>query len=191
MSRLRIVPLAFAVSASSLVACSGSGDGTAATGSAQLTGSVAQGSFVPADAIAFIDVVGRSRIVLTDYAGACAEAQNASTKPRSTSISIQLPSAIAGMTYPVDAVHVESGTVVSLDTYNADCTSGPPGGSATGGHVTITDADPSSIRGKFELTFDVVTSTSTENDTITGTFVSPICAGASEAMSAAEHITCR
>jgi hypothetical protein len=191
MSRLRFVPLAFALSASSVVACSGSGDGTAATGSAQLTSPVGQGSFVPADAIAFTNLVGRPEIVLTDYAGACAEAQNAFTKPRSTRISILLPSAVAGMTYPVDAARGESGAYVSLDTHNADCTSGPPAGSGTGGHVTITEADPSAIRGTFELTFDVTTSRSSETDTITGSFVSPICAGAAEAMGAAEHITCQ
>ncbi len=130
-------------------------------------------------------------VVLTDYAGACVEAQAPAVKPRSASVSIQLPGAVAGTTYPVDAVHVESGTVVSFDTNNPDCTSGPPGGYATGGHVTISAASGTSLSGSFELTFDVVTSKGTEPDTISGTFVAPLCAGAFEAMSSAQQITCR
>lgn len=57
--------------------------------------------------------------------------------------------------------------------------------------MPITAASGGSLSGTFELTFDVVTSTSTEKDTITGSFVAPICAGAFEALSFAQHITCQ
>ena len=174
-----------------VLACSSSSSGPSSTGNAQVTGTLGTAPFVPADAIAYGNGGASFRILFTDHAGACAEAQSAVTKGGASSVSIQLPGAVAGTTYPVDAVHVESGTDVSFDTFNPDCTSTSPSGYATGGHVTITTASESSLSGTFELTFDVVTSRSTEKDTITGSFEAPICAGAFEAMSSAQHITCR
>jgi len=176
-----------------LLACSSSSSGSPSTGNAQITGTLGSPTpFAPADAIAYRGNTGASyRIELTDYAGACAAAKSAVTKGGASTVSILLPNVVAGTTYPIDAVHAESGTNVSFDTHNPDCTSGPPGGPATGGHVTITAANETSFSGTFELTFDVTTSKSTEKDTITGSFVAPICAGAFEAMGSAQHITCQ
>jgi hypothetical protein len=127
-----------------ILACSSSSSGPASTGNAQVRSTFGAKSFVPADAISY-----GHEILLTDYAGACAEAKSAATKPGAATVSILLPGAVAGTSYSVDAVRAESGTVVSFDTYNQDCTSTTPNGNATAGHVTITAPNGSSLRGTF------------------------------------------
>lgn len=174
-----------------LLACSSSSSSTG-SGNVEVMGTLGTTpSFVPAEAIAYGAGGARFGIELSDHAGACVEAQSAVTKGGAASVSILLPDAVAGKTYPVDAEQRETGTYVSFDTFNPDCTSAPPGGYATGGHVTITAANEGFLSGTFELTFNVITSTSGEIDTITGSFVAPICAGVFEAAYSAQHITCR
>ena len=161
--------------------------GNGSTGTATITGAIpGANNFAAHDAISTVDPDNNNGaiVAITDFAGACADAQANTLHAGDQVLALQLRNQVTGQTQPLAAgtYNVTTSTTAQdgmtviaalLTAANQTCDLNATN-VATGGTVTLTTANPTAgngVDGTFSLEFPA----SGPITTVTGTFTAPFC----------------